>query len=187
MLSVAVGLWGGLTARAGIVAADEAELDTDQTGFGEFAARCFSTIRAWYRTVRVGVSADTVFGAVADELSGAPFSLWLNPGHLTHYDEWLHTPIVAGEERPLASGMMLQCDMIPASDSSKHFATARTRSVSPTMATRSGDGFRSWPRASTSAPRGWARNVLPRVLLTNMPAYFRPLLLRRGEALSFPE
>jgi hypothetical protein len=37
----------------------------------------------------------------------------LNPGHLISYDEWVHSPIEHGSEVCLASGMALQCDIIP--------------------------------------------------------------------------
>ena len=37
----------------------------------------------------------------------------LNPGHLISYDEWVHSPIELGSDVPLASGMTLQCDIIP--------------------------------------------------------------------------
>jgi hypothetical protein len=37
----------------------------------------------------------------------------LNPGHLISHDEWVHSPIEQDSEIPLASGMALQCDIIP--------------------------------------------------------------------------
>jgi hypothetical protein len=37
----------------------------------------------------------------------------LNPGHLISYDEWVHSPIAEESDVPLASGMALQCDIIP--------------------------------------------------------------------------
>jgi hypothetical protein len=37
----------------------------------------------------------------------------LNPGHLIGADEWLHSPIRSGSRELLASGMVLQCDIIP--------------------------------------------------------------------------
>ena len=45
--------------------------------------------------------------------AGATFRPMLNPGHLISYDEWVHSPIERGSEIPLASGMTLQCDIIP--------------------------------------------------------------------------
>jgi hypothetical protein len=37
----------------------------------------------------------------------------LNPGHLTHLDEWVNSPIVKNGTVPIASGMVYQCDIIP--------------------------------------------------------------------------
>ena len=38
----------------------------------------------------------------------------LNPGHLIADDEWMHTPIRPGSTERIASGMLFQCDIIPA-------------------------------------------------------------------------
>ena len=37
----------------------------------------------------------------------------LNPGHLTHLDEWTNSPIVKGGSVSISSGMVFQCDIIP--------------------------------------------------------------------------
>src|SRR5690625_3939058 len=37
----------------------------------------------------------------------------LNPGHLTSSDEWLHTPFRPRSLETIASGMAIQCDIIP--------------------------------------------------------------------------
>ena len=42
------------------------------------------------------------------------FGVGLNPGHLIHLEEWLHSPIKLGSKLKLQSGMALQCDIIPA-------------------------------------------------------------------------
>ena len=41
------------------------------------------------------------------------FGVYLNPGHLIGLDEWLSSPIYEGSSEPLASGMAMQCDVIP--------------------------------------------------------------------------
>jgi hypothetical protein len=51
---------------------------------------------------------------VLDCLREAPFQPALNPGHLIALDEWSHTPIRANSGDTIASGMLLQCDIIPA-------------------------------------------------------------------------
>jgi Xaa-Pro aminopeptidase len=191
VLSVAVGLWGGLTARAGMVASDEDELDDPQRGFDAFAATYFGAIRAWYRAVRVGASGADVVAAVDSALAGA-FGLVLNPGHSTHFEEWLHSPMVATETRALRSGMVLQCDLIPASDPARFFCNcedtlcladsslrAEIASSYPGLMARIRARRRLLAEVLGEEP---AEEILP---LTNTPAYFRPLLLRRGEVLAF--
>jgi hypothetical protein len=61
------------------------------------------------------VTGGAVAAAVAEGLAaaGASFRPMLNPGHLTSYDEWVHSPIASDSEIRLASGMTLQCDIIP--------------------------------------------------------------------------
>ena len=41
------------------------------------------------------------------------FGVYLNPGHLIGLDEWMSSPIYQGSAEPLASGMAMQCDVIP--------------------------------------------------------------------------
>src|SRR5699024_11604051 len=38
----------------------------------------------------------------------------LNPGHSSGVDEWLHTSFRPGSKEEIASGMAIQCDIIPA-------------------------------------------------------------------------
>jgi hypothetical protein len=109
-ISCAVGYWGGLCARAGIVE------DAVGIEFFESSVRpYFLAQAAWYATVGIGVTGGETAAAVAGALAhaGAPFRPMLNPGHLTSYDEWVHSPIAPDSHVRLASGMMLQCDIIP--------------------------------------------------------------------------
>lgn len=106
----AVGYWGGLTCRGGLV--------TERPD-GEFFTRIvcpyYSAIATWYATMRIGVAGGEVHEAVAGVLAGAGFGSLLNPGHLTSYDEWVHSPIRPGSDERVASGMVFQCDVIPSS------------------------------------------------------------------------
>lgn len=103
-----VGYWGGLTCRAGLL------MDEPEDHFLENVAKpYFGAIAAWWTTVAVGVPGSEVQAAVETALSHASFGLLLNPGHLGSYDEWVHSPIRAGSNQELASGMVFQCDIIP--------------------------------------------------------------------------
>jgi hypothetical protein len=107
-ITCGIGYWGALTCRAGLLTAEE-----DETFFGDFVGPYFAALTAWYGSVRLGATGDEVHAAVLDALGGASFRPLLNPGHLISYDEWVHSPIFAGSEMALGSGMLLQCDVIP--------------------------------------------------------------------------
>lgn len=109
-ISCGIGYWGSLCCRAGLVE-DAAGIDF----FTNYVRPYFLAQAAWYATVGIGVSGGEVAAAVETALAGAgvTFRPMLNPGHLISYDEWVHSPIERDSEVPLASGMALQCDIIP--------------------------------------------------------------------------
>jgi hypothetical protein len=112
---MAVGLWGGLTARAGFVARDEKDLAPNIRDYVEkLAAPYFRAAAAWYETIGIGVTGGEVYKAVHNYIGDPFFGVALNPGHLIHLDEWVSSPIFRGSKLKLASGMALQCDIIPA-------------------------------------------------------------------------
>ena len=62
----------------------------------------------------IGVTGGELWQAVHDRIGAPFFGVTLNPGHLIHLDEWMHSPVSSGSEIPLRSGMALQVDIIPA-------------------------------------------------------------------------
>ena len=104
--TAAIGYWGGLSARAGLVA------DFDEA-FLTVATAYFEGLIAWYETADIGVSGRTIFDAVTATLARGGLRSALNPGHLTGHDEWIHTPIRPGSADCIASGMPFQVDIIP--------------------------------------------------------------------------
>ncbi|MDP9354303.1 MAG: M24 family metallopeptidase [Chloroflexota bacterium] len=111
-ITVGVGYWGSLSCRAGLLTEGPEESFLDRVVRPYYAA-----IASWYATMRVGVTGGEVHAAVHDTLAeaGADFRPMLNPGpgHQISYDEWLHSPIRAGSDERIASGMIFQCDIIP--------------------------------------------------------------------------
>jgi hypothetical protein len=109
-ISCGIGYWGSLCCRAGLIE-DAAGIDF----FTNFVRPYFLAQAAWYATIGIGVTGGEVAAAVETALAGAgaTFRPMLNPGHLISFDEWVHSPIEQGSEVPLASGMVLQCDIIP--------------------------------------------------------------------------
>jgi hypothetical protein len=110
----AIGLWGGLCARGGIIAASTEDLSSASDGYLERMAEPYwRAMATWYETLELGVAGGTVFETITRLLVGEAFASSLNPGHLIHYEEWMDSPIRAGSEDPIASGMVLQSDIIP--------------------------------------------------------------------------
>lgn len=109
-ITCGIGYWGSLCCRAGLFE-DAAGIEF----FTSVVRPYFLAQAAWYRTIGIGVSGGEVFAAVEETLAaaGASFRSMLNPGHLISYDEWVNSPIERGSGVRLASGMALQCDIIP--------------------------------------------------------------------------
>jgi hypothetical protein len=107
-VTTAVSYWGGLTCRAGVLRA-EPDDDFSQT----LGSPYFRAIATWYETLRLGISGGDLFAAIDDVLSDTSFRPLVNPGHLIHLDEWVHSPIVPEGKGEIAAGMALQCDIIP--------------------------------------------------------------------------
>jgi hypothetical protein len=112
--TTAVGFWGGLCCRAGLVASGDGDLTPASEGYLErLAIPYWAAICAWYETLALGVTGDALDRAVTAALVDAEFGPSLNPGHLMHLDEWVHSPVRPGSEEPVVSGMAFQCDIIP--------------------------------------------------------------------------
>lgn len=107
-VTCAIGYWGGLSCRAGLLR------ETPDASFMErVVTPYYRAVATWWQSLRIGASGGAIHGAVIGALAGAAWLPALNPGHLIAYDEWSHTPIRAGSQDRIASGMVLQCDIIP--------------------------------------------------------------------------
>ncbi|MEY3020435.1 MAG: hypothetical protein RLZZ272_1419 [Actinomycetota bacterium] len=107
--TTAIGYWGGLSCRAGLVAHA-----ADDAGFVErVVAPYFGAIATWYASVRLGVVGGEVHERVTRAFDGAGFGSMLNPGHQVSIEEWLHTAIRPGSVDVIASGNAYQVDIIP--------------------------------------------------------------------------
>jgi Xaa-Pro aminopeptidase len=114
--TVAYGLQGALTSRAGAVARGPEDLSEDLRDFYEaYVTNYFGVVAAWYRSVKVGAVAGEVFEAAESARDARLYSFAVNPGHYLHLDEWVHSPFARGSTTVLRSGMALQMDIIPIS------------------------------------------------------------------------
>lgn len=105
-VTTAVGYWGGLSSRAGMLA------DSDDSFVG-IAASYFNALVTWYETANIGTTGGALHDAVVNKLAEANLRSALNPGHLVSYDEWSHSPVRPGSTETLRSGMVFQVDVIP--------------------------------------------------------------------------
>jgi hypothetical protein len=109
------GLMGALNCRAGFLVKEARGLPPGADGYLEkLVAPYFSAAAAWYETVGIGVKGGDIHKAVMAHVGDPFFGVGLNPGHLIHLDEWVHSPIKKKSKMKLRSGMALQCDIIPA-------------------------------------------------------------------------
>jgi hypothetical protein len=109
------GLMGALNCRAGFMVKDETGLPANAKDYvAKLVAPYFQAAASWYQTVGIGVKGGDIYAAVMSIVGDPFFGIGLNPGHLIHLDEWLHSPIKKESKMKLVSGMALQCDIIPA-------------------------------------------------------------------------
>lgn len=186
------GLWGSMNARGGFLAESADDLPEDIRDYvPKLVAPYFRAVVAWYETIGLGVTGGELHAVVHDILGDPFFGLGLNPGHLIHIDEWMHSPIKAGSPIALRSGMAVQMDIIPATGS-KWFTTNLEDGIALADAEL---------RAAFAArhPEAWSRierrrafmidalgiRLKPEVLpFSNIPAYLPPFVLAPGRVMA---
>ncbi|HVQ22397.1 MAG TPA: hypothetical protein VMT36_03930 [Candidatus Saccharimonadia bacterium] len=190
--TVAFGIWGALTCRAGFVVEDASELPGGIVDYVDrLVAPYFEAIVEWYRALRVGAVGGELAAIIERHLGDPFFGVYLNPGHQIQLDEWVNSPIVAGSTIELRSGMAFQVDVIPATGTD-HFTT----NIEDGIALADGplrDAF------AAAHPAAWARvearrrfmadalgielhpDVLP---FSNIPAFLPPFLLKLDRAMT---
>jgi hypothetical protein len=114
-IAFGIGMMGALNCRCGFLAAGEADLPAGiQDYVPRLVAPYFEAAAAWYETIGIGVEGGKVYDAVMSRIGDTFFGIGLNPGHLIHLDEWVHSPVKKGSRQTFRSGMAVQCDIIPA-------------------------------------------------------------------------
>lgn len=190
--TMALGLQGGLSARAGFLVRDAAGLPEGISDYvDKLVAPYFAAVAEWYAAVGIGVTGGELHAIIARHLGDPFFGVGLNPGHLLGLDEWLHSPVFAGSTIKLRSGMAIQVDVIPATHS-------------PWFTTNIEDGIALADEAlraefAARYPEAWQRierrrafmgevlgiRLKPEVLpFSNIPAYLPPFLLAPSRVLA---
>lgn len=114
--TLAFGVAGALTCRAGVIASGPEELSKGtQQFYPRFVENYFEVAQAWYGAIKVGATGGEVFAAAESARDKTLFEFALNPGHYLHLDEWVNSPFSSGNETQLRSGMAIQIDIIPVS------------------------------------------------------------------------
>ena len=188
---MALGFWGGLSARAGFVVADEMELPSPIRDYVDrLVIPYFEAVCAWYETVGIGVPGAALYEAVHTRIGDPFFGVHLNPGHYIHLDEWVSSPVSRDSDIKIASGMTLQADVIPATGSA-YFTTNIEDGIAVADEAVRAEFAAEYPEAwaRIEARRRFMTGVIgidlkPEILpLSNIPAFLQPFLLSPGLAL----
>ena len=191
-MTVAFGVWGALTCRAGWVVEDATELPAGVADYVErLVAPYFEAVAEWYRALRIGLAGGVLQEIIDRRLGDAFFGVGLNPGHQLHLDEWVNSPVWRRSTVELRSGMAMQVVIIPATGT-------------PWFTTNIEDGIalaEEGMRAELAAayPEAWARIVARRAFmrdslgielhpdvlpLSNLAGHLPPYLLSPGLAMT---
>lgn len=182
--SAGICYWGANVCRCGWVAESEADLPPEAHGYvPHFVEPYFEAMAAWFALLRPGVPGGLLHAAIHDRLPEETFHIFLNAGHLIGFDEWICSPVWAGSDVPLRSGMIVQADVIPS-----HPGYYSTRMEDGYLLADEALRARLCPGvlARAAARRAWMReslgidldgSVLP---LSNLCGWIAPYLLNPG-------
>lgn len=178
-------LWGALNARAGWLVYSAEDLpDGVKDYLDKLAIPYFRAITKWYEHIGIGVKGKELYDIIHGEIGAPFFGVGLNPGHLIHIDEWLHSPIYKNSDETIKSGMAFQVDVIPATGTDYH-----TINIEDGIAIADEDLRHE---IAIQFPETWQRiqarrqfmkevigiNLKPEVLpFSNIPAYLPPYML----------
>jgi hypothetical protein len=111
--SANISYWGANCCRSAWLAKGRQDLPVAARDYvNNFAGPYFAAMAEWFSLLEVGTPGGELYAAIARRLPFDQFGIFLNPGHLIHFDEWTSSPIYRGSEIPLESGMVLQSDVI---------------------------------------------------------------------------
>lgn len=190
-LSMTTGFKGGLSSRTGFVIADESELPETQKDYLERVVKpYFAAVASWLEHIRIGIPGGEMYAHIEKVLNKAQYGWHLNPGHLSADEEWMSSPIYPHSRETLASGMILQIDIIPSVPG--YTGTSAEESIALADTALQHQIAAAYPQLwqRITARRTYIREVLKINLgdevipLSNTVAYLRPFLLAKDKALA---
>jgi hypothetical protein len=187
----ALGYWGSNNARGGFLVENEAMLASHIRDYVDIlVAPYFRAVVDWYEHIEIGVTGGELFDIIDRHLSDPFFGISLNPGHLIHLDEWVSSPMYRSSTQRLQSGMTLQVDVIPATNSPYHTTNIEDGIALADEALRQ-EFEQKYPGAwmRIQQRRAFMHDILgihlkPEVLpFSNIPAYLPPFWLSPQQAM----
>ena len=187
----ALGYWGSNNARGGFLVESAEMLPSAIRDYvDKLVAPYFRAVVEWYEHVGIGIAGSELFDIIDRHLGDPFFGVSLNPGHLIHLDEWVSSPMYRGSTQRLRSGMALQVDVIPATNTPYHTTNIEDGIALADEALRRAFEQKypdAWGRILQR--RAFMRDVLgirlkPEVLpFSNIPAYLPPFWLSPHRAM----
>lgn len=105
---------GGLSSRAAYVVESAEQLPEAVSDYLDVVViPYFRAVVTWLENIRPDMTGGELYQLIESVLPKAEYHWHLNPGHLVADEEWLCSPVSADSDIPLASGMLLQIDIIP--------------------------------------------------------------------------
>ena len=190
--TTAFGIWGSLTCRAGFLVESASELPGAIPDYVErLVAPYFEAVAEWYEALHVGQTAGTLYEIVHRHIGEPFFGVSLNPGHLIGLDEWVNSPVAAGSQIELRSGMAMQVDIIPGTGTD-YFTTNIEDGIALADASLRASFAAAYPDAwkRIQARRSFMErqlgislhaDVLP---FSNLAAFLPPFLLNPGRGMA---
>ena len=191
-VTMAYGVHGALNARAGFLVEDAAELPADIRDYVEkLVAPYFAAAVDWYETIGVGVTGGALWQAVHARIGDPFFGVSLNPGHLIHIDEWMHSPVAEGSQVALRSGMAMQVDIIPTTGTPYFTSNIEDgialadQALREDLAARYPEAWDRIERRRAFMAEQLGIRLKPEVLpFSNIPGFLPPFWLARDKAMA---
>lgn len=188
-LSLTTAFKGGLSSRTGFVIENSTQLPANQQDYLERVAKpYYQAVTAWLETIKIGMQGNELYQTIESVFPKADYHWHLNPGHLVSDEEWMSSPIYAGSDETLKSGMILQIDIIPSVAGYTGVSAEECVALADKKLQRQieADYPELWQRIT--ARRSYLKEVLNIELsediipLSNTVGYLRPFYLAKEQA-----